>query len=149
MAPNVYFQVLKHHADAIQRMYKVRWVPQPHHFKMCKQLMESEVEGFEPYTPEEIIERLEVYYKETWWRTVRHDFANFCKHSDKFIPKMDDVREPQEKQELVNGKWVVIKKQWKPLEQVIHKELMIYCDRCKRNHAADYDCYSQDARSAV
>jgi hypothetical protein len=54
---------------------------------MCKQLMESEVEGFEPYTPEEIIERLEAYYLESWWRTTRHDFSNFVKHFDKFIVK--------------------------------------------------------------
>jgi len=86
---NVYYQVLKHHADAIQRMYGVRWVPQPHHFKLCKQLMESEVEGFDPYTPEEIIERLQAYYAEGWWKNVRHDFANFCKHFDKFIVTKD------------------------------------------------------------
>jgi hypothetical protein len=128
---NVYFQVLKHHADAIQRMYKVRWVPQKHHFKMCKQLMESEVEGFEPYTPEEIIERLEAYYKEIWWRTTRHDFANFCKHFDKFIVKVEERTTGHQ------GKWEPVKEK---LSLVVP---MIHCERCNKNHSVDFDCYSE------
>ena len=83
--PNIYFQVLKHHAEAIQRMYGVKWVPRPHHFKMCKSLFESEVEGFEPYEVKDIVERLEAYYRDDWWKNTRHDFANFVKHFDKFV----------------------------------------------------------------
>lgn len=92
---SIYFRVLKHHQDAIQRLYGSRWVPQPYHFKMCKTLMESEVEGFEPYTPEEIIDRLNTYYTVEFWKNTRHDFANFCKHYDKFIPEKKVQQQPR------------------------------------------------------
>ena len=117
---NIYFKVLKHHQDAIQRLYGARWVPQPYHFKMCKTLMESQVEGFDPYTPEEIIARLDAYYGVDFWQTTRHDFANFCKHFDKFLPekKVESHRRPQPQT----------------------MSMVIYCTRCETNHRADQAC---------
>lgn len=134
---NIYFQVLKFHADSIQKMYGVRWVPQPHHFKLCKQLMQSEVEGFDPYTPEEIIERLEAYYKETWWKTVRHDFANFCKHFDKFIVTRDERTVGHQSQPIAIGEAIGNVLRFDSTQQVIH------CTRCGQNHRASDDCEQQ------
>lgn len=133
MPANIYYQVLKHHADAILRLYGVRWVPQPHHYKLCKQLFESEVEGFEPYAVEDVIERLEAYYKEDWWKTIRHDFGNFYKHFDKFIV-LKDSRTPGHQSE------------WSPIASEIPKvvkresNLLIHCSSCGTNHATHESC---------
>jgi hypothetical protein len=96
---------------------------------MCKTLMESQIEGFEPYTPEEIIERLESYYKVDFWQATRHDFSNFCKHFDKFLPEKKEVKVQR--------------------QQPRSHEQMIYCTTCERNHRADSPCNVLNINKAI
>jgi hypothetical protein len=82
---------------------------------------------------EDVVERLDSYYKEDWWKTVRHDFANFCKHFDKFV-NLKDTRTPGHQSD------------WQPiaaeLPKVVKREstLLIHCSTCGINHAANVAC---------
>lgn len=92
---NIYFTIIHKFKTKWELRYPgKKFYAQKFHFKQLKELM-APVEGFEPMPVDEVISRIDVYLKNPWYEKVNHNFSNFIKHIDLFIPARKVEPQPQ------------------------------------------------------
>jgi len=81
-------QILVKYAQLYAATYKQRWMPSNEQISETLQLLKSPLPGFQPYTTEDLIARLEVFFKakDQWLVSCCHNLSVFVKHVHRFIP---------------------------------------------------------------
>jgi hypothetical protein len=81
--------VMLRYAQLYAAEYREKWLPTSEHITSTVELFKSPMPGFEPYTPEDLIARLEEFFKvkEPWLVNCKHNYAVFIKHIHRWIPR--------------------------------------------------------------
>jgi len=111
---NVYFGPLTQFKALWEKEYPgQKFYPQKYHFRQLKERM-APADGFEPIPPEEVIKRMKVFLRTSYWKICKHNFSKFIEYFDNFIP-----------QETLN---------------TMPKLRQIFCPKCEFMHYEGYPC---------
>lgn len=80
--------VMLRYAELYKERYNARWIPTGEHIQKTLELLKPPLPGFEALTKEDLIERVNVFFKckEEWLLTCKHNYSVFILHIHRWLP---------------------------------------------------------------
>ena len=139
-------RVMLHYARLFRSEYHEKWIPAPEHIEQTVRLFKSPMPGFEGYSPEDLVARLETFFKikEDWVVSCKHNYSVFTKHIHRWLPKPVTGPKPAPAVAKVESFCPDCHEPIKPGD--ICRVCYPHCAKCDQYHAPEDDCEEFAAR---
>jgi hypothetical protein len=131
------YPVLLKFAEHYAAEYGEKWVPSSEHIALALQLLKNPLPGFDAYAPEDLIGRIEVFFKckEPWLISSRHNFSVFARLVHRWVGTRPAFKHRVEKRRVV--KCDCGEEFW---QGQLCPKCFPKCDKCGQVHAKEIAC---------
>lgn len=143
-------KVLLRYAELWTLLYKERWMPTQDHIRVTLELFKSPIAGFDAYTSDDALTRLDNFFKckETWLVASRHNYSVFIKHFHRWVDPKKTTSAQTSRGEIAPRNACQDCGTEMPASGICFKCYPL-CDKCKTQHAREITCDEQAQFEAI